>query len=230
MENSGTKILLAEDNVNFGFLLREFLMTKGYNVTLCEDGEIAYDEFIKNEFDICLIDVIMPKIDGFVLAEKIKKERPNVPVIFLSGQSMQEDVLKGLKLGADDYISKPFSMEELILRIEAIMRRIKVGTIAEVEIFQLQQQNFDFNKQTLSSKGGEIKLTTKEAELLKLLCLKANHLLDRRLALKEIWDDNNYFNARSMDVYISKLRRYIDEDSDVQIINVHGKGYKLILP
>ncbi len=224
------RILLAEDDTNLGTLLREYLQAKNYETEWCEDGEAAYETFLKKPFDICLLDVMMPKKDGFTLAKEIRVINSDIPIIFLTAKTMKEDVLEGFKLGADDYMTKPFSMEELLLRIEAILRRSAlIKPEEEHDIFKIGKLTFNAKKQTLSDGNEEKKLTTKESELLKLLCENVNKVLERNIALRTIWTDDNYFNARSMDVYITKLRKYLKCDPSVEIINVHGKGYKLIL-
>jgi two-component system, OmpR family, response regulator len=225
-----TRILLAEDDENLGMLLREYLMAKGYQTDLKPDGEAAYDAFMKNKYDICILDVMMPKKDGFTLAQDIRVLNGEIPVIFLTAKSMKEDILEGFKIGADDYLTKPFSMEELLFRIEAILRRTTGSKQKEQQVYHIGIYTFDTQKQLLSGGGNEaVKLTTKESELLKLLCAHANDVLERNYALKKIWIDDNYFNARSMDVYITKLRKHLKEDPSIEIINIHGKGYKLIV-
>ena len=223
------RILLAEDDENLGLLLKEYLTVKGYETGLFADGNKAYKGFIQEHFDLCLLDVMMPVKDGFTLAKEIRIINSDIPIIFLTAKSMKEDVLEGFSLGADDYITKPFSMEELLFRIEAILRRRK----PEVSNDQKAQNTigdytFDSQKQQLSTGKHVQKLTTKESELLKLLCNNRNKVLERNFAPRTIWIDDNYFNARSMDVYITKLRKYLKDDPSVQIINIHGKGYKLI--
>ncbi len=224
------KILLAEDDANLGMLLREYLEAKEFETVLCEDGKIAYDTFLKKPFDVCIFDVMMPHKDGFTLAKDIKRVNSDIPIIFLTAKSLKEDVLEGLKIGADDYITKPFSMEELLLRIEAILRRIKPSEPDAPKEFIIGTLKFDPEKQILHKADGEIvKLTTKESELLKMLAINVNKVMERNIALKAIWNDDNYFNARSMDVYITKLRKHLKEEEGVEIINVHGKGYKLLV-
>ena len=225
-----TKLLLAEDDENLGLLLKEYLIAKGFDAELFPDGEAAYKGFMKGHYDICVLDVMMPKKDGFTLAKDIRIVNADIPIIFLTAKNMKEDVLEGFKLGADDYITKPFSMEELILRIEAILRRTaQENQAAAQQVFTLGKFSFDTRKQTLSEGESSVKLTTKESDLLKLLCQHSNKVLERNYALKSIWIDDNYFNARSMDVYITKLRKHLKEEESVEIINVHGKGYKLIV-
>ncbi|MBO4593699.1 MAG: response regulator transcription factor [Bacteroidaceae bacterium] len=226
-----TRILLCEDDESLGMLLREYLQAKGYEAELCSDGEAGYREFQKTPFDICVLDVMMPKKDGFSLARDIKQLNPATPIVFLTAKVLKEDVFEGFKLGADDYITKPFSMEELTLRIEAIMRRVRSKRQTEMETVRMGTFSYNAKKQLLSQDGGETKkLITKESELLGLLCQHANEVLQRDFALKTIWVDDNYFNARSMDVYITKLRKLLKPDPNVEIINVHGKGYKLVVP
>ena len=225
-----TRILLCEDDENLGMLLREYLQAKGYNVTLAPDGEAGFQHFSNEKFDLCILDVMMPKKDGFTLAQDIRKVNAVIPIVFLTAKSLKEDVLEGFRIGADDYITKPFSMEEMLLRIEAIMRRISGKRTTNGSEFQLGNMTFDSQKQTLTSEKGVAKLTTKECELLSLLVQNANSILERNYALKTIWVEDNYFNARSMDVYITKLRKLLKDDPNVEIINIHGKGYKLIIP
>ena len=223
-------ILLCEDDENLGMLLREYLQAKGYNAELCPDGEAGYKAFIKNKYDICVFDVMMPKKDGFTLAKEVRAINSDVPIMFLTAKNLKDDIFEGFKIGADDYITKPFSMEELTLRMEAILRRVNGKKNREVTVYQIGKFTFDAKKQILSIGEKSTKLTTKETELLNLLCAHQNEILQRDFALKSIWIDDNYFNARSMDVYITKLRKYLKEDDSVEIINIHGKGYKLIVP
>jgi len=225
-----TKLLLAEDDENLGMLLKEYLVAKGYDATLFPDGEAAYKGFMRDHYDICILDVMMPKKDGFTLAKDIRMVNADIPVIFLTAKNLKEDVLEGFKIGADDYMTKPFSMEELIFRIEAILRRVSSETQPnEQNNYKIGIYSFDVLKQILEHDGEEVKLTTKESELLRLLVSNANKVLERNYALKAIWIDDNYFNARSMDVYITKLRKHLKDDPSVEIINVHGKGYKLLM-
>jgi DNA-binding response OmpR family regulator len=229
MEKIKTRVLLAEDDENLGLLLREYLQAKGYEADLYKDGEKAFRGFMNNHYDICILDIMMPVKDGFTLAKDIRMINSNMPILFLTAKSMKEDILEGFSLGADDYMTKPFSIEELLVRIEAILRRTqKEHTSSEQFLFQIGQFQFDSVKQTLEYQGNIKKLTTKESELLKLLCINKNSILDRDVALKSIWIDNSYYNARSMDVYITMLRKYLSADPTVEIINVRGKGFKLI--
>lgn len=223
-----TRILLAEDDENLGSLLKEYLNAKGYETELFDDGNKAYRGFIREYFDLCLLDVMMPEKDGFTLAKEIRQINSDMPILFLTAKSMKEDILEGFSIGADDYITKPFSMEELLYRIEAILRRTKQDTMWENKTFQIGQYFFDVQNQFLKKGNKKKKLTTKESELLKLLCNNMNKVLERNFTLRTIWIDDNYFNARSMDVYITKLRKYLKDDPSIQIINVHGKGFKLI--
>ena len=224
------KILLCEDDENLGMLLREYLQAKGYTATLCPDGEVGYREFLKDKFDICVLDVMMPKKDGFSLARDIRQINEEIPIIFLTAKTLKEDILEGFRIGADDYLTKPFSMEELTFRIEAILRRVRGKKSRNRTHYNIGSFSFDTQKQILSRGDEQTKLTTKESELLSLLCAHANEILQRDFALKTIWIDDNYFNARSMDVYITKLRKHLKADENVEIINIHGKGYKLITP
>ena len=230
MNDDKLKILLCEDDENLGMLLREYLQAKGFVAELCADGEAGFKAFLKSKFDICVLDVMMPKKDGFILAQEIRSANTDVPIIFLTAKTLKEDILEGFKLGADDYITKPFSMEELVFRIEAILRRTKGKKSRESTVYRLGQFTFDTQKQLLQIGEKQTKLTTKENELLALLCSHSNEILQRDFALKTIWIDDNYFNARSMDVYITKLRKHLKDDPQIEIINIHGKGYKLITP
>lgn len=222
-------ILLCEDDENLGMLLREYLQAKGYNVDLLPDGEAGLRAFQKSKYDMCILDVMMPKKDGFMLAQEIRAVNDMIPIIFLTAKTLKEDVLEGFKIGADDYITKPFSMEELIFRIEAILKRV-INKKKEAISYVLGRFVFNKQKQTLTIDDKVTKLTTKECDLLGLLCTHMNEVLERNYALKAIWVDDNYFNARSMDVYITKLRKLLKDDDQIEIINIHGKGYKLIVP
>lgn len=222
------KILLAEDDNNLGTLLRDYLKVKNYNAHLVPDGNQAWEAFNREHFDLCLLDVMMPKLDGITLAKKIRSKNRDIPIIFLTAKNLEKDVIEGFSAGADDYITKPFSMEELLYRIEAIVRRTLGSTIETVDSYKIGEYTFFPLTQILEYGEIQQKLTTKESELLKLLCTHMNEVLERNFALKSIWIDDNYFNARSMDVYITKLRKYLKADTGVSILNVHGKGYKLI--
>lgn len=223
------KILLAEDDVNLGNLLKNYLMAKNYNTTLCVNGSIALDEFSSSVFNLCILDIMMPEMDGLALAREIRMTNPDIPIIFLTAKNQKDDILEGFRSGADDYITKPFSMEELVYRIEAVLRRTNVSASGRKEgSFRIGAYTFDPLKQLLLYNDEPVKLTTKESELLDLLCRQGNDILERNYALKTIWVDDNYFNARSMDVYITRLRKYLGKDPSVKILNIHGKGYKLI--
>lgn len=225
------KILLAEDDINLGSLLTQYLNAKNFETDLFGDGEKAWDGFNSKQYDICILDVMMPKKDGFTLAKEIRELNQKIPIIFLTAKTLKDDVLEGFKIGADDYITKPFVMDELLFRIEAILRRISQSGdgLANQETYKIGKYTFDVQKQHLTFEGEFVKLTTKEAELLELLSANKNAMLERNYALKLIWKDDNYFNARSMDVYITKLRKHLKKDEAIEIINVHGKGYKLIV-
>lgn len=231
MNNTTTrkKVLLVEDDPNLGMLLQEYLKHKNFDVELKRDGIEGLFAFRKNAYDMILLDVMMPKKDGFTVAEEIRKDDKEVPIIFLTAKSLKEDKIKGLTIGADDYITKPFSMEILELKMNAILRRTEKQ---EVQVAQDEYNAgdsvLDYKNHKLNVKGHEIKLTTKENELLRLFFEKKNQVLERELALKHVWQDDSYFTARSMDVFISKIRKYIKEDERLQILNIHGQGYKLV--
>jgi two-component system, OmpR family, response regulator len=229
MNTPKPRVLLAEDDENLGVLLREYLQAKNFDAALFNNGEKAYKSFERDHYDLCVLDVMMPVKDGFTLARDIRVINSDIPIIFLTAKSMKEDVIEGFKIGADDYITKPFLMEELIFRMEAILRRTRGDFSEQQTQFTLGSYTFDTTKQLLKRGDEERKLTTKEAELLRLLCMHANKILERNFALKAIWVEDTYFNARSMDVYITKLRKYLKEDTSIQILNIHGKGYKLII-
>lgn len=230
MENEKLRVLLAEDDKNLGAILKSYLEAKGFPTTLCVNGQEAFIEFNKNDYDFCILDVMMPVKDGFTLAKEIRSIDKKVPILFLTAKSMQADKLKGFELGADDYLTKPFNMEELLARMEAILRRSKTEekNSPEGDVYKLGKMEFNFVRQILSMGGEENKLTSKEAALLKLLCQNLNEVVDRSVALNKIWLDDSYFNARSMDVYITKLRKYLKQDPTVELLNVHGVGFKLI--
>ena len=229
MENK-LHILLCEDEESLGMLVREYLQAKGYDAELYLDGEAGYKAFVKGEYDMCLIDVMMPKLDGFTLARELRMINAEVPIMFLTAKNLKDDILEGFKLGADDYLTKPFSMDELVYRMEAILRRVKARNKQMAVRYQLGRFVFDTQRQLLTIGEKSTKLTTKESELLTMLCTHMNDVLERDLALKTIWIDDNYFNARSMDVYITKLRKHLKDDPNVEINNVHGKGYRLVVP
>ncbi len=230
MKKQKIKVLLAEDDQNLGMLLQEYLSAKGFDTDLYADGDKAYKGFKQNQYNLCILDVMMPVKDGFSLAKDIRMLNTDIPIVFLTAKSLKEDVFEGFKIGADDYVTKPFSMEELLLRIEAILRRTKNKiSVPESTVYNIGKFVFDSRKQTLQINDETSKLTTKESELLKLLCKNINQILDRNTALKAIWIDDSYYNARSMDVYITKLRKKLINDPAIEIINVHGQGFKLIV-
>ncbi|MDR1681958.1 MAG: response regulator transcription factor [Candidatus Symbiothrix sp.] len=222
------KIFMCEDDENLGMLLREYLQAKGYSVDLFPDGEAGSKNFSKEKYDLCILDVMMPLKDGFTLANEIRVFNAEIPIIFLTAKTLKEDILEGFKLGADDYLTKPFSMEELLFRMEAILRRVNGKKAVREEPYVIGHFTFDVQKQTLQIGDKTTKLTTKENDLLALLCENVNQVLERNYALKKIWGVVDYFNARSMDVYITKLRKLLKDDPDLEIMNIHGKGYKLI--
>lgn len=226
------KILLVEDDPNLGLLLQEYLTLKGnFDVVLCTDGEQGFEAFTKTAFDMCILDVMMPKKDGFTLGKEIRKLNQQTPIIFATAKSMMEDKSQAFDLGGDDYITKPFRIEELLMRINALLKRVGANKDVESQAsqFEIGKYFFDYTTQLIQNDGQQQKLSTKEAELLRLLCLKMNTVLTREEALLSIWHDDNYFNGRSMDVFLSKLRKYLKADPNVEIINVHGKGYKLVV-
>lgn len=231
METVKTKILLVEDDPSLGPLLQEYLEAKGFETKLAEDGKKGGDVFFKGTYDLLLLDVMMPVKDGLTLAKEIRVVDKNIPIIFLTAKSMKEDTIEGFNAGADDYITKPFSMDELLARVTAVLRRTnKARSTESTEVnFKIGAYQFNSQKQVLQNNGNEQKLTTKESQLLRLLCIHGNDVLDRNFALKTIWHDDNYFNGRSMDVYIAKLRKYLKDDTKVEIINIHGKGFKLLI-
>ena len=230
MKEHKNNILLAEDDPNLGTVLKDSLEMENNYVELYIDGEQAWKAFNKDDFDICILDVMMPLKDGFTLAKEIKKVAPQMPIIFLTAKSMKEDKLEGFKLGADDYITKPFSFEELQLRIDAVMRRVNSAMLPSDQQDEFTIGNYTYVDNERSLKLGDTitKLTTKEAELLKLLAHNINKIVDRDVALKSIWGNDNYFTGRSMDVYITKLRKYLKDDEQLEIVNIHGQGFKLI--
>lgn len=222
------KILIAEDDVNLGKVLSSYLTAKGFDITLCENGEQAYNEFIKEDYSLCLLDIMMPIKDGYTLSSEIRNRDKNIPIIFMSVKSLEDDVLKGFQMDVDDYVIKPFSIEELLMRIQAILRRSSKQEEKEVHLYPIGKLMFDSNRQLLSYKKNKtIKLTSKESALLLVLCKKMGTVVNRAYILNKVWENNNYYNARSMDVYINKLRKYLSEDPNVSLINVHGVGFKL---
>lgn len=226
---SDKKILVVEDDPNLGKLLADFLKVKGFSVTLKNNGQEGFDAFKEDKYNLLLLDVMMPVKDGFTMAEEVRSTDKEVPIIFLTAKSLKEDTLKGFEIGADDFLTKPFTMEVLLARITAVLRR--VGGLEEVEkpIMEFGKLSFDHQRQILKSPNDERKLTTKESELLYLLVKNQNSVLERDAALNYVWGDDNYFNGRSMDVYIAKLRKYLKPDPSIEIVNVHGRGFKLLV-
>lgn len=223
-------ILLLEDDPNLGLILQEHLVMNGFDARIAVDGAEGLSAFRNGRFDLCLVDVMMPKMDGFSFAREVRRMNDAVPLMFLTAKSLKEDRIEGLKIGADDYITKPFSMEELLLRIRAVLKRTAPSNHpADIPgEFILGSYAFIYATRTLIRKGKSRRLTAREADLLRLLCLHRNAVLDRTEALRELWGDDTYFNSRSMDVFISKLRRYLKADSSIEILSEHGRGFKLI--
>src|SRR5690554_4427827 len=227
---SKAKLLVVEDDPNLGNILQEYLTMKGYTTTLCRDGEEGWSKFKKGAFHLCILDIMMPKKDGFTLGKEIKKVEEDLPIIYLTAKNLKDDVLEGLRIGADDYITKPFSMEELLLRISAILRRTqKNEEPTTLKHYKFGDFILHYDQQTLESSQGKHKLTSKENELIRLLASELNKNVSRSHALKHIWGDDSYFNARSMDVYLSKVRKLLREDPKVQIITLHGEGFKMVV-
>lgn len=229
--STSTHLLLVEDDPNLGTLLAEYLRAKGFHVDLRTDGEQGWKAYAEGRYDLLILDVMMPVKDGFTMAREVRQKDTRTPIVFLTAKSMKQDTITGFEQGADDYITKPFSMEELLLRVTAVLRRSHgVKPAPEVpELFELGDTRFDPRKQLLTTPAGERKLTTKESELLRLLCTHRNEVLERSTALMEVWGSDSYFNGRSMDVYIAKLRKYLKDDPALEIINVHGKGFRLVV-
>ncbi|PWK19519.1 response regulator transcription factor [Xanthomarina spongicola] len=232
MSEQQKKILLVEDDPNFGTILKDYLMMNDYQVIHAKNGMEGFEKFKKDDFDLCILDVMMPYKDGFTLAKEIREKNTDVPIVFLTAKAMKEDVLKGYKVGADDYLNKPFDSEVLLMKIKAIMQRKATETVADSKQFEFKIGGFHLNSKLrfLTYNGGEqVKLSPKENELLRLLALHENDLMPRELALTKIWRDDNYFTSRSMDVYIAKLRKYLKLDENVEILNIHGEGFRLVV-
>lgn len=227
-------ILLVEDDRNFGDVLRSYLEMHDYEVTLATDGEAGYNAFKNGEFDLCILDVMMPKKDGFTLGKEIKSENKDLPIIFLTAKALKEDVIDGFKIGADDYITKPFNSEELLYRVQAVLKRSATAPRPEEEQkeFDIGKYHFNYPLRILTYNDGDKqekeKLSPKEAHLLRLFCIYKNDVLPRSVALTQIWEEDNYFTARSMDVFVTKLRKYLKKDPDLEIVNIHGNGFRLI--
>ena len=232
METENKKILLVEDDPNFGTVLKDYLTMNDYTVVHAKNGMEGFEKFKKDDYDLCILDVMMPYKDGFTLAKEIREKNQDVPIIFLTAKAMKEDVLKGYKVGADDYLNKPFDSEVLLMKIKAIIQRKAKDSIADSKEFEFQIGNFFLNSKLrflTFHKENPVKLSPKENELLRLLALHKNDLMPRELALIKIWRDDNYFTSRSMDVYIAKLRKYLVVDQKVQILNIHGEGFRLVI-
>ncbi|MBL7800320.1 MAG: response regulator transcription factor [Chitinophagales bacterium] len=229
MNMSKKKILLVEDDTNLGNLLLDSLEIKNYDVTLKRNGEEGLTEFKNGKYDMCLFDVMMPKKDGFTLAKDVRRINGQVPIVFLTAKSLKEDAIEGLKIGADDYITKPFSMEELLLRMDNIFKRLPKTEVSDQNEFKIGKFDFNNTNRTLTLGGNSVKLTTKESELLKMLALHIDRVLEREVALNAVWGTDSYFAGRSMDVYIAKLRKYLKEDPNVEVLNIHGTGFKMII-
>ncbi|HMT52728.1 MAG TPA: response regulator transcription factor [Saprospiraceae bacterium] len=223
-----SRILYVEDDETLSFVTKDNLELNGYKVDHCMDGESAVETFFHNSYDLCILDVMLPKMDGFAVAEKIRATDPNVPILFLTAKSMKEDRIHGLKLGADDYITKPFSIEELILKIEVFLRR-KYVTVSVNDQYKIGLYNFDYRNLTLSLQSDHRSLTQKEADLLKMLLDHKNNVVKRSLILEKLWGEDDYFLGRSMDVFISRLRKYLSGDDKIKLDNIHGVGFKLII-
>ncbi|MBK9736665.1 MAG: response regulator transcription factor [Saprospiraceae bacterium] len=223
-----SKILYVEDDETLSFVTKDNLELHGYKVDHCLDGESGIECFFNGTYDLCILDVMLPKMDGFALAEKIRATDPNVPILFLTAKSLKEDRIHGLRIGADDYITKPFSIEELILKIEVFLRR-KYVSVSTNDQYKIGQYNFDYRNLILSFEGTERSLTQKEADLLKMLLDHKNNVVKRSLILQKLWGEDDYFLGRSMDVFISRLRKYLSEDPKIKLDNIHGVGFKLIV-
>jgi DNA-binding response OmpR family regulator len=231
-EESLKKILLVEDDPNFGTILKEYLSINGYEVTHAKNGMEGFEKFKKADFHLCILDVMMPYKDGFTLAKEIREKNTEIPIIFLTAKALKEDVLKGYKVGADDYLNKPFDSEVLLMKIQAIIQRKSVDSLAESKQFEFTIGEFSLNSKLrfLSHNSATpAKLSPKENQLLRLLILYENDLMPREIALTKIWRDDNYFTSRSMDVYIAKLRKYLKLDPKVEILNIHGEGFRLVV-
>lgn len=228
---SKARLLVVEDDPNLGDILQEYLTMKGYDTKLCKDGEEGWSTFKKGKYDLAILDIMMPKKDGFTLGKDIKKIEEGLPIIYLTAKNMKDDVIEGLKIGADDYITKPFSMEELLLRIGAILKRTQRNddSPAALKNYVMGDLVLHYDEQMLEGPKGKHKLTSKENELLRLLAAELNKPVNRSYALKQIWGDDSYFNARSMDVYLSKIRKLLKVDPKVQIITLHGEGFKMVV-
>ena len=232
MRSNLKKILIVEDDYNFGSILKDYLSLNNYHVVLASNGKDGYEKCFKDDFDLCILDVMMPYKDGFTLAKEIREKKENLPIVFLTAKTLKEDVLRGFKIGGDDYLTKPFDSEVLLAKIKAILKRKNLIELLEVEEFLFEIGKFNFNSKLrlLSYESNDsIKLSPKESQLLRLLILYKNDLLPRNVALSKIWRDESYFTSRSMDVYIAKLRKILEQDKNIEILNVHGEGFRLIV-
>ena len=232
MDEQRKKILLVEDDPNFGTVLKDYLIMNDYDVVHAKNGMEGFEKFKKDDYDLCILDVMMPYKDGFTLAKEIREKNTDVPIIFLTAKAMKVDVLKGYKVGADEYLNKPLDCEVLLMKIKAIIARKATDSVTDSKQFEFKIGDFELNSKLrfLKFRGGEaIKLSPKENELLRLLALHENDLMPRELALTKIWRDDNYFTSRSMDVYIAKLRKYLKVDENVEILNIHGEGFRLVV-
>jgi DNA-binding response OmpR family regulator len=230
--NAGkSSILLLEDDANLGLILQEHLELNGFAVKLCVNGDDGLDAYSRGDYDLCLVDVMMPRRDGFSFAREVRRRDRQIPLMFLTAKALKEDRIEGFRIGADDYITKPFSMEELLLRMQAVLKRTGHAPPEEQlpALFTIGEFTFDYVTRNLTRGGASRKLTAREADLLQLLCVRCNATLDRAEALKTIWGDDNYFNSRSMDVFVSRLRKYLKADGRVEILNVHGRGVSLVV-
>ena len=224
-------VLLLEDDPNLGVILKEHLELNGFNAVLCGNGDDGMSAWRQGQFDLCLVDVMMPRKDGFTFAREVRQHDQSVPIVFLTAKSLKEDRIEGFRIGGDDYVTKPFSMEELLLRIRAVLKRSgsERRNQSATKEFSIGSFTFVYATRTLQRNGRTRKLTAREAELLRLLCLHLNDTLDRTSTLKQLWGDDSYFNGRSMDVFVSRLRGYLKADRDVELLNVHGRGVKLVV-
>ncbi|UCC43794.1 MAG: response regulator transcription factor [Candidatus Zixiibacteriota bacterium] len=231
MTKQAIRVLLLEDDANLGLVLQEHLQMQGFEVTLCVNGVEGLEAYSRDRFDLCLVDVMMPKKDGFSFAREVRARDAEIPLIFLTAKSLKEDKVEGFRIGCDDYITKPFSVEELLLRISAVLRRAGTADdrIGPPTMFEIGSYTFDYTRQLLVREGHEVRLTSREAELLNLLCRHMNRTLERDQALREVWADESYFSGRSMDVFISKLRKYLKEDERIEILSVRGRGFRLVV-
>lgn len=227
--SSKKKILIVEDDTNLGNMTQDSLELRNYDVVLKRNGEEAFNDLKVNKYDLAILDVMMPKKDGFTLAKDIRRMNSNMPIIFLTAKALKEDTIEGLKLGADDYMTKPFSVDELVLRMENIFKRLPKTEASTQNVFKIGKFDFDNTVRVLKIGNKELKLTTKESELLKMLAVYVDRILERQVALNAVWGTDSYFAGRSMDVYIAKLRKYLKDDPSIEILNIHGTGFKMIV-